>query len=151
MKNVLKKVFELQQEVKAIEKDSNNPYFNSKYFDINKIIETIKPILKTQGLVITQPLESRDGKNILSTNIYDVESGECLISLIALPDNLEPQKMGSAITYYRRYSLQSLLLLAADDDDANLTQNSKSYNLKSNYRKAEPKQITPNTADGQPF
>ena len=40
-------------------------------------------------------------------------------STITLPDLTDPQKMGSAITYYRRYSLQSLFLLQAEDDDGN--------------------------------
>lgn len=117
MKNILKKVFNLQQEVKAIEKDSENPYFKSNYFDINKMIEVLKPILKTQGLAIYQPVVYQDMKNILKTIIYDTESGEFIESSISLPDNLEPQKMGSAITYLRRYSLQSMLFLQAEDDD----------------------------------
>jgi len=37
-----------------------------------------------------------------------------------LPKNLDAQKIGSAITYYRRYTLQSLLALQAIDDDGNL-------------------------------
>jgi hypothetical protein len=117
MKNILKKVFNLQQEVKAIEKDSENPYFKSNYFDINKMIEVLKPILKTQGLAIYQPVVYQDMKNILKTIIFDTESGEFIESSISLPDNLEPQKMGSAITYLRRYSLQSMLFLQAEDDD----------------------------------
>lgn len=117
MKNILKKVFNLQQEVKAIEKDSENPYFKSNYFDINKMIEVLKPILKTQGLAIYQPVVYQDMKNILKTIISDTESGEFIESSISLPDNLEPQKMGSAITYLRRYSLQSMLFLQAEDDD----------------------------------
>ena len=117
MKNILNKVFNLQQEVKAIEKDSENPYFKSNYFDINKMIEVLKPILKTQKLAIYQPVVYQDMKNILKTIIADTESGEFIESSISLPDNLEPQKMGSAITYLRRYSLQSMLFLQAEDDD----------------------------------
>jgi hypothetical protein len=37
-----------------------------------------------------------------------------------LPEIADPQKMGSAVTYYRRYMLQSLLLLRAVDDDGNI-------------------------------
>ena len=120
MKNILKKVFNLQQEVKAIEKDSENPFFKSNYFDINKMIEVLKPILKTQGLAIYQPVVFQDNKNILKTIIADTESEEMIESSISLPDNLEPQKMGSAITYLRRYSLQSMLFLQAEDDDGSL-------------------------------
>ena len=38
-----------------------------------------------------------------------------------LSHELDPQKLGSEITYYRRYTLQSLLGLQAEDDDANMT------------------------------
>ena len=36
-----------------------------------------------------------------------------------LPNLQDPQKLGSAITYFRRYTLQSLLGLQAEDDDGN--------------------------------
>ena len=114
---IYKKLFELQQEVQAIEKDSENPHFKSKYFDINKIISTLKPLLKKLDLVILQPLELVENKPVLRTIILEVGSGEKVETVALLPEGLEPQKMGSAITYYRRYSLQSLLLLEAEDDD----------------------------------
>jgi hypothetical protein len=141
MKNVLVKIFDLQQTVKAIEKDSTNPYFNSQYFDINKIIETLKPILKDLKLAIYQPIIFIEGKNILKTVIADIETSEVIESQISLPDNLEPQKMGSAITYLRRYCLQSMLFLQAEDDDGstaspkNTALESYGKNIKSNTNK----------------
>lgn len=121
MKNILKKIFDLQQEVKAIEKDIENNFFKSTYFDINKMIEVLKPVLKKYSLAVYQPVVFQDNKNILKTIVADTESGEFIEGSISLPDNLEPQKMGSAITYLRRYSLQSMLFLQAEDDDGNLS------------------------------
>ena len=146
-KNILKKLLELQKEVKPIEKDSKNPYFNSAYFDINKLIDVLKPTLNKLGLVIYQPVEYRDSKNILKTILADVESGERVETSITLPDNLEPQKMGSAITYLRRYTLQSLLFLQAEDDDgSNASPNNtgKVVSKQSDFapRKVAPKQNT---------
>lgn len=138
MKKILSKLFAIQQSIKAIEKDLTNPYFNSKYFDINKIIETLKPILKENNVAIYQPIVFQDGKNVLKTIISDVGSGEQIESSITLPDNLEPQKMGSAITYLRRYSLQSILLLEAEDDDGSVAS-------PQNTVKAKPK--SPNSPD----
>jgi len=116
---------ELQQQIGVISKDSTNPFYNSKYFDINKLIDVLKPLLKEYKLTITQPFGIDNGKSYLHTVITD-EKGEILAdSKIYLPDNLDPQKMGSAITYYRRYSLQSMLLLQAEDDDANSTTKSR--------------------------
>ena len=117
----MKKLLDLQKRVGAISKEQTNPFFKSKYFDINALIDNLKPILNELGLVIVQPLQVQDGRTLLTTLVIDTESGEQIGGSIALPDNLEPQKMGSAITYYRRYSLQSLLLLQAEDDDGNKT------------------------------
>jgi hypothetical protein len=66
--------------------------------------------------------EVRDERVILKTVIYHVESGEQISSELLLPQNTDPQKTGSAITYYRRYALCSLLGIVADeDDDGNAT------------------------------
>lgn len=113
------KLLGFQKTVGAITKDETNPFFKSKYFDINGLIENIKPILNELGLVLLQPIKVVDGKNILFTVLY--YGDDCLLeSSILLPDNIDPQKMGSAITYYRRYAIQSMLLLQAEDDDGNL-------------------------------
>lgn len=120
------KLLEFQKKVGAITKDETNPFFKSKYFDINGLIENIKPILNELGLVLVQPLRmSTEGKNVLTTFLMDGETN-LLESAILLPDNIDPQKMGSAITYYRRYAIQSMLLLQAEDDDANNATNSQS-------------------------
>jgi len=115
------KLYNFHSKIKAIEKSSVNPFFNSNYFDINKVLEVITPILQECKLVVTQPIIITDGKSALATIIVDIESGEKIESTILLPENLEPQKMGSAITYFRRYALQSILSLRAEDDDAEIT------------------------------
>jgi hypothetical protein len=62
-----------------------------------------------------QPIENNKVKSI----IYHIETGTSVSSEIDLPQLNDPQKLGSAITYYRRYTLQSLLGLQAEDDDGN--------------------------------
>ena len=113
----MSKLFEFQKKVGAIKKDSVNPYYKSKYADINSLLDVVKPVLNEIGLTVVQPLEVRDNKSVLVTKIFD-DDKLVLESSIIIPDNNDPQKMGSAITYYRRYSLQSMLLLEAEDDDA---------------------------------
>lgn len=153
MKNITIKLLELQKEVSAIKKDSTNPYFNSAYFDINKLIEVLKPTLNKLGLIVYQPTEYKDTHNIIKTIVCDVESGETVESSITLPDNLEPQKMGSAITYLRRYTLQSLLFLQAEDDDgstASPVNTTKGY--KSDYRPTtKPTRVIQNPNVDVPF
>jgi len=118
--SIHQKLFDLQQKIEAIKKDSVNPHFKSKYFDINGIIAALKPHLKEVGLVIIQPVQYENGRNVLKTIIADAAGAESMESTIALPECAKPQDFGSAITYFRRYALQSLLLLEAEDDDGNL-------------------------------
>jgi hypothetical protein len=119
MKALYAKLLALQNELGAISKDEENPFFKSKYFDINGLIKHVKPLLATHGLILVQPLGVSEGKNTLTTILVDATSGEQLSSVVFLPEERDPQKMGSAITYFRRYAIQSLLLLNAEDDDGN--------------------------------
>ena len=54
-----------------------------------------------------------------NVKIIEIETGDEICSSLELPPLTDPQKIGSAITYYRRYTLQSLLGIQAEDDDAN--------------------------------
>lgn len=113
------KLQSLQDKVGTIEKDSVNPFYKSNYFDINSLIGTIKPLLAEFKLVVLQPLTHVEDKPAIKTVVIDTESGEKVEEITILPENPDPQKMGSIITYFRRYALQSILLLQAEDDDAN--------------------------------
>lgn len=57
--------------------------------------------------------------NLVNSVIVDITDGSMIESSLSLPNITDPQKLGSAITYYRRYTLQSLLGLQAEDDDGN--------------------------------
>ena len=112
------KILKIQSEIGVLSKTETNPFFKSKYMDINGLLASLQPLLGKYELTVIQPLTVLDGKNALASYVKD---GEIIIadSHILLPDLQDPQKMGSAITYYRRYSLQSLFLLQAEDDDGN--------------------------------
>ena len=113
---IYNKLFKVQQEIGAISKDKKNSFYKNKYFDINKLIEHVSPILKSHNLLLLQPI--RDNK--VCSVIIDLDGG-VVDSSLELPANLDAQKIGSAITYYRRYTLVSLLGLQAVDDDAEAT------------------------------
>jgi len=117
--SIYKKLLEIQKAVSGIGKDSENPFFHSKYFDINKMLAVLKPELNKRNLLLMQPLSNVDGKPSIKTILYDVESDGIIMDETMLTINPDPQKMGSSITYFRRYALQSLLGLEAKDDDAN--------------------------------
>lgn len=120
MSKITNKLFEFQKKVQAIKRDATNPFFKSKYFDINTLIEEVKPILNELGLIIIQPFAVVNNQSVLVTQIIDQENGEKIESTVILPDNMKPQEFGSAVTYFRRYSLQSMLFLQAEDDDGNI-------------------------------
>lgn len=119
MKELYKKIAKVQHEIGVLEKKKENPFFNSKYFDINQLLEELKPLLKEHGLVVVQQLSNREGRPALETLVIDEETGEQTGAMVTIPDIQDPQKIGSAITYYRRYALQSFFLLQSEDDDAN--------------------------------
>jgi hypothetical protein len=96
-----------------VTKNANNPHFKKSYADLNAIIEAVEPILLENGLLLLQPIQG----NSVCTQIIDIDSGVMVESCMELPAGLNPQQQGSAITYYRRYTLQSTLSLQSVDDD----------------------------------
>ena len=115
MSKIFKKLLEAKKQFTAISKDQKNPHFKSAYYDINDLHKMVDPILHEQGLLITSPIV--DG--VMTTKLIDVETGESIESSFKIEYNANPQKVGSEITYYRRYLLSSLLGLQAEDDDGN--------------------------------
>lgn len=101
--------------------------YNYKYFDINQLLDHLLPELEKQNLTLLQPVVAREGINYLHTILIDTGADDHsqIETSIRLPDNVKPQDMGSAITYYRRYSLVSLFALRAEDDDAQKAQSAK--------------------------
>ena len=112
--NIYFKLWKAKQQIGAVSKNAKNPHFKNNYADINALTKEVEPILLEHGLLMMQPIV--DG--YVSTVIMDAESGESISSSMQLPAIQDPQKIGSAITYYRRYTLQSLLCLQTEDDDA---------------------------------
>lgn len=144
MQNIYKKLAKVQEEISVIKKGSENPFFKSKYFDINELIETLKPVLHKHELMVVQPLGNVAGRPSVKTIVYDTTSGESMeLSEVTLPDNADAQKMGSAVTYFRRYALQSFFFLQAEDDDGNAAKPAP-------VKKAE-KVRTGESADDLPF
>ena len=114
--NIHKKMFLLQQEIGVISKDAINPFYQSKYFDINSLIKQLNPLLEKHKLLLSQPTRGRKVFTILKC----MESETTDMAWLKIPETItDPQKLGSAITFYRRYTLASMLGLQAEDDDAN--------------------------------
>jgi hypothetical protein len=118
MKIIATALVKAQSEMSNPVKGSNNPFFKSKYADLNSVREAVLPVLNANGISVLQPMRHIDGKNFINT-IFLHESGEMIESFteIVYAKTNDAQAQGSGITYARRYGLQSLACVGADDDD----------------------------------
>ena len=116
-KEITTALIEFHKEIGTISKDAANPFFKSQYATLTKILETIKDPLTKNGLTFVQ---FPDGDNGLTTRLMH-SSGEWLeASYTMKPAKNDPQGLGSAITYQRRYSIGAILGLSTEvDDDGN--------------------------------
>jgi hypothetical protein len=107
-----------QGEITPAIKDSKNPFFKSKYADLNAVLEACVPHFNDNGITVLQPTIVSEGKNYVETILMH-ESGEFISSLteIKVSKQNDAQAEGSGISYARRYGLQSFANLAAVDDD----------------------------------
>lgn len=153
MKAIATALVKAQKQMGNAKKDSNNPFFKSKYADLNAIREACLPILNDNGIVVLQPIIHIEGKNFVKTMLLH-ESGESIEGLteIVYSKQNDAQAQGSGITYARRYGLQSLVNVGAEDDDGNaaskppvkdapkkpyLNENSEAFTLAKNALKAK--------------
>lgn len=99
-------------------KDAKNPFFKSRYADLNAVREAVLPVMNANGISVLQPTVHIDGKSFVETMLLH-ESGEFISSLTEVIVNKanDAQQQGSGISYARRYGLQSLANIGADDDD----------------------------------
>ena len=107
-----------QSQMGGAVKDSANPFFKSSYADLTSVIKAIKQPFADNGLSYTQfPVSNENGVGV-STRLMHV-SGQWLEMEYTLPTvKKDPQASGSAITYARRYALQSIAGIPTADDDA---------------------------------
>jgi hypothetical protein len=113
-KQITAAVIAFQIAIDPITKDSSNPFFKSKYATLSNILKAIKGPLLENGLTFVQ---FPDGENGLTTRLMH-SSGEWMEATYQMkPAKADPQGLGSAITYQRRYSLGAVLGLDIEDDD----------------------------------
>lgn len=110
-----------QKKLKAAPKDRENPYFKSSYATLASIIETIQEPFGENGLSFTQPSRT-EGELVFVETMIMHTSGQFMSSEIGVrPVKNDPQALGSALSYLRRYSLQAMVGIASaeEDDDGN--------------------------------
>lgn len=122
-KDIAKALVCAQAEMTKARKDSTNPHFRSKYADLESVMDACMPALNRHGIAVYQPIVQNEFGRSVETVFLHAESGQsirCRVPLLMqVTDNM--QKLGSAITYARRYGLLMLSgTCPAEDDDGNL-------------------------------
>lgn len=120
--SIYEKLLDLQENPPELLKDAENPHFKNTYISLGAVLKAVLPELNNRGLVLTQPMTSVVyGGGIepaITTRLTEAETGECIEYTVPLVlDKQGPQAVGSAITYFRRYGLLTLLGFNADEDD----------------------------------
>ena len=113
-----------QGEIRGAVKDSDNPFFKSKYADLASVVEAIRAAFSKHGLSYIQTTEPSEKNEVrVSTTILHA-SGEWFdCGILALPvSKPDAQGFGSALTYARRYSLSAAVGVAPEDDDGESAQ-----------------------------
>lgn len=120
LKELPKALIAAQQEIKSARKSGSNPHFKSSYSDLSDVWDACRDALNKNGLCIAQTTAVREGPLVvLQTRLIHV-SGEELVSEYPLnPVKPDPQAMGSALTYARRYTLAAMVGVVQEDDDGN--------------------------------
>lgn len=123
LKEIAPALVAFQQEVKDPRKDSDNPYFKSKYVELDGLMMAVRPVANRHGLFISQDVTTEmteagktkvwcrtrlthtSGEFVESEGQYNIAKGN------------DPQSIGSSETYIRRYDLSAFLGIAWDKDD----------------------------------
>ena len=119
MKALYTALVKCQSQIKTALKDSKNPHFKSSYADLTSVMLACKDALAANDLAVLQLSRIHEsGAPVLVTRIIHT-SGEHIEGEFPLvcKDPNDPQKLGSAVTYARRYALSAALGITADDDD----------------------------------
>lgn len=104
-----------QAQMSFAKKDKANPFFKSNYADLASCIEVSREPLSKNGLAIIQTVGESDQGVIIET-LLSHSSGEWVRGKALIPMlKRDPQALGSAVTYGRRYSLCAIINLASDD------------------------------------
>lgn len=143
--NVAKALVSAQKEMSNAVKDSKNPFFKSSYADLNAIREAVLPACNANGISVLQSNIYFEGKKFVQT-IALHESGEFIsgITEILSVKETDAQAQGSGISYARRYGLQSLFNVGAEDDDGNSASGKKTEPI----RQAAPSTEAPPAKTG---
>ena len=115
---LLESLAKMQGGLDNAKKGNENPFYKSKYADLGTCLQTAKKVMAENGLSISQHC-TFDGISVQCITVLGHSSGQMMVSTLSIPvTKKDPQGVGMAITYARRYALSSVIGLAQADDDA---------------------------------
>lgn len=120
-----KAMMAVQSELAPVTKDAKNTFVGNRYATLTAVVENCRDALERNGIWLSQiPVPAPDalGPNHLAlmTRLYHLKSGQWQASILCTPlPKADPQGMGSALTYCRRYAICAMLGILTEDDDAN--------------------------------
>ena len=126
--NLAKALSTVQGKLTHAKKDSANPFFKSKYADLESVWDACRDLLASNGLAVAQfPGTYSDlDKSISLITILTHESGEWIGQEMSVPmSKVDAQGAGSCISYMRRYSLAAVVGVVQADDDGNAASSPK--------------------------
>lgn len=136
-----------QKATEAVKKAAANPAFKSKYADLCEVVEAVVPALNANGIGVMQFPANRDGK-VYVTTVFFHESGSRVTGVLELtPSKTDPQGVGSAITYGRRYSLLAMTGAAPEDDDGHAASGPKQEAPPKAWEPSGPARVAVNTLE----
>jgi hypothetical protein len=118
----------VQGKLTHAKKDSANPFFKSKYADLESVWDSCRELLASNGLAVMQfPGTYSDlDKSMSLTTIISHKSGEWISQEMSVPvTKPDAQGAGSALTYMRRYALAAVVGVVQADDDGNAASSPK--------------------------
>ncbi len=118
--NLAKALVVAQAEIKTAKKDSANPFFKSKYADLSEVIDSVKEPLNKNGISFLQIVTTEGVETMLLHTSGEFISGT---TPVVVAKQNDPQALGSAITYAKRYGLQAITGLPTEDDDGEKAMN----------------------------
>ena len=140
IKSIAAALCKVQAHLKPLRRNADNPFFKSNYTDLAAMSEALYPLLTAEGLSVVQ---GGDGSTLDTMLLHT--SGEWIRTSLTMPAESNPQKLGSIVTYFRRYALAALVgaVSEGEDDDGNAAAHPPSRPTTATPRHTAPPQTTP--------
>lgn len=118
-KTMIQALLEFQKDMPTVTLDGKNPHFNSQFTTLKNLTSTLVPKLNAVGIATATTSRVLEDGTLIAVAKLIHESGEEMVAEFPIKET-NPQKIGSAVTYFRRYGIAALSGVVADaDDDGN--------------------------------